>query len=336
MGTSFVPPPPAERIIVHFRATKDLTQDSVNYLSRARELTRAADTLGGQLITWAASGCAFAFEVDAVEELVDLIVSTLKNQTDGLFAVGLTRGVVELAFGETQRSELSWGRALLHAAFLAQKATGGQAVIQMSATDGWIHASPLLVEPGLERVVGKVGVLDLENPLRGDGTTPGVAQQRFQTPSTFDREEVDPEALAARLSQLSREALLGGDVAALERWSEGLKATGEKDQLAERMLAMARLSRGRVGDALRTLERVREAAESGGPSAKCQAALSYALGLAFAGRHHEALLEGMSALARADEAKDEAATKACRAFLARLFRKVGRDEDAKRVALASV
>ena len=66
-------------------------------------------------------------------------------------------------------------------------------------------------------------------------------------------EEVDPEALAARLAQLSRDALLDGDAQSLERWSDGLKATGEKDALAERMRAMARLARGRVGDALQSL-----------------------------------------------------------------------------------
>ncbi|MEO8797114.1 MAG: hypothetical protein ABI551_04450, partial [Polyangiaceae bacterium] len=86
---------------------------------------------------------------------------------------------------------------------------------------------------------------------------PAPSQPRYRSPSTFDVEEVDPEALALRLAQLSRDALLGGDAQSLEKWSDGLKATGEKDALAERMRAMARLAKGRVGDALKALRAAR-------------------------------------------------------------------------------
>ena len=136
------------------------------------------------------------------------------------------------------------------------------------------------------------------------------------------------ESLAARLTQLAKEALLGGDAQSLERWSAGLKATGEKDSLANRMHAMARLSRGKVGDALRTLKQARRDVD-GGPFAKrCQAALAYGVGLSFAGRYDEALLEGLDALARAREGGDDEAARACLAFLAKLFTRVNRVEEA--------
>jgi hypothetical protein len=150
--------------------------------------------------------------------------------------------------------------------------------------------------------------------------TPPAPEVRYRSPSTFDAEEVDPEALAARLAQMARDALLDGDAQSLERWSDGLKATGEKDALAERMRAMARLAKGRVGDALRALREARKyAEEDGSAQARCQASLALGVGLAFAGRVDDALLEGMDALARAREAGDAQAEQACLAFLQRLF-----------------
>ena len=152
------------------------------------------------------------------------------------------------------------------------------------------------------------------------GSPPSATEPRYRSPSTFDAEEADPEALALRLAQLSRDALLGGDAQSLEKWSDGLKATGEKDALAERMRAMARLAKGRVGDALKALRDARSRAEEEGAlRARCQAALALGVGLAFAGRNDEALLEGLDALARAREAEDKQAEGACLAFLQKLF-----------------
>ena len=59
--------------------------------------------------------------------------------------------------------------------------------------------------------------------------------------------------LAARLGELAKEALLADDNAALERWVDGLRASGESPAFADRLGAMARLGRGDIGDALRVL-----------------------------------------------------------------------------------
>ena len=157
---------------------------------------------------------------------------------------------------------------------------------------------------------------------------------RYRSPSSFDQEEVDPEALAARFMQLSKEALMGGDAHSLVRWSEGLKATGEKDSFAERMRAIARLSRGRVGDALRALQQARRDAENSASSQRCQASLALGVGLAFAGRTDEALLEALDALARAREGEDDHATAACLALLTKLFASTGRESEAAAFHLA--
>jgi hypothetical protein len=173
-------------------------------------------------------------------------------------------------------------------------------------------------------------------PMRPRAQTfPSIPASLYSTPSSVDAEEVDPEALAARLMQLSKDALIGGDANSLEKWSEGLMATGEKDNFAERMQAMARLSSGRVGDALRALGAARIKADSSTPAKRCQAALALAVGLAFAGRTDEALLEGLDALARAREGKDNRASRACLAFLAKLYTSVGRTTDAGHLSVAA-
>jgi hypothetical protein len=140
------------------------------------------------------------------------------------------------------------------------------------------------------------------------------------------------------LTELAREALLGADTRALERWSEGLLATGGKSQLAERMQAMARLSRGDHGDALRVLRTAREALEAeGNHAARCQASLALGFALAQAGRLDEALLEGLDALARARQNHDQKAVHACLAFLAKLFQGLGRAEEAEQLrAIAKI
>ncbi|MEO7110068.1 MAG: hypothetical protein ABI183_06495, partial [Polyangiaceae bacterium] len=242
---------------------------------------------------------------------------------------------------DADANDLVLGEALAAAEGLAAASKAGQA---------WAHASIITMHGAKLRATTLVAMawggrefqgalLDLRPPktsspsIRPALAAPIVVQQlavtpvvavspevRYRSPSTFDLEEVDPEALAARLAQLSRDALLDGDAQSLERWSDGLKATGEKDALAERMRAMARLARGRVGDALRALREARKYAEEDGtPEARCQASLALGVGLAFAGRVDDALLEGMDALARAREAGDAQAEQACLAFLQRLF-----------------
>jgi tetratricopeptide (TPR) repeat protein len=136
----------------------------------------------------------------------------------------------------------------------------------------------------------------------------------------------DEESVAGRLADLARAALLGGDAGALERWSEGLKATGEHERFAERMDGMAHLSRGQIGDALRILKKARETADDG---TRAQASLALGVALAAAGRPEEALLEALDALARAREKLDDKGASACLAFLAKLFQTQQKTADAE-------
>jgi hypothetical protein len=142
--------------------------------------------------------------------------------------------------------------------------------------------------------------------------------------------------LGTRLTELAKEALLGADTRAFERWTEGLVASGEHGRFADRMHAIVHLSHGDTGEALRLLRSARAELEATASRAeRCQAALALGVALAAAGRPDEALLEALEALARAREAGDDddndKGVLACLAFLAKLYASVERPEDAARL-----
>lgn len=141
--------------------------------------------------------------------------------------------------------------------------------------------------------------------------------------------------VALRLSELARDALLAADNAALERWVDGLRATGESPVLAERLRAMAWLGRGDIGDALRVLRRMRARLDANDHARRCQTSLALGVALSVDGRPQEALLETLDALARARQVDDEQGARACLAFLAKLYSSVEREADAALIRDAS-
>jgi hypothetical protein len=155
------------------------------------------------------------------------------------------------------------------------------------------------------------------------------------TPPGAEDAALAPSSFAAQMVDLARQALVRGDVDALERWTQGLRAAGEHDRLAERIDAIARLARGQVGEALRALRDLRAGLDRATPPAKAQASLALGLALAAANRPDEALLAGLDALARAREGSDARATAASLAFLAKLYGRVERTTDAAALRAAS-
>ena len=142
-------------------------------------------------------------------------------------------------------------------------------------------------------------------------------------------------AVATRVIDLAKSALLEGDTEALDRWTEALRAAGDHDRVAERIEAVGRLSRGQVGEALRSLRLLRAQTEGGPPSSRAQASLALGVALATADRADEALLAGLEALARAREGGDARATSACLAFLAKLYGRVDRTHEAAMLEAAA-
>jgi hypothetical protein len=178
-------------------------------------------------------------------------------------------------------------------------------------------------------------LMNLDLPPRADVAPPPPpipAEALSTTPS--EPPSMAGADIASRLGELAKDALLAADNAALERWVDGLRAAGESPLFTERMLAMARLGRGDIGDALRVLRRTRAQVAAEDHKTRCQTSLALGVALSVAGRQQEALLEGLDALARARQAGDTHGANACLAFLAKLYTSVGQTEQAARLRAA--
>ncbi|MDI1482071.1 hypothetical protein [Polyangium sp. y55x31] len=136
----------------------------------------------------------------------------------------------------------------------------------------------------------------------------------------------DPVVMAERLSKLLRQALVEGDIETLDDILVRLRVTGEHDALVERMSAFVLLARGEPGEGLRKLKEA--VAASSSPRAHTRALLSYGIALASAGDMDRALLETLTALARAREASDRRAEQASARFLAYLSAAMGQPQAA--------
>ncbi len=91
---------------------------------------------------------------------------------------------------------------------------------------------------------------------------------------------------------------------------------------------------GKIPEILR-LRALKSGADTASLAARCQASLGLGVALASAGRVEEALLEGLEALARAREEENERGLEACLAFLAKIFARVSRPDEARRLGMAA-
>jgi hypothetical protein len=115
-----------------------------------------------------------------------------------------------------------------------------------------------------------------------------------------------------------------GDVR-LTTWIDGLRA-GDRDGVASRLRAIASLAKGATLDALTSLREEAETAETAPAAARARASLAYAIALAVAGRHNDALFAALDALARAREGTEPQGAVACARFLAKLSMAAGDGE----------
>lgn len=287
------------------------------YLTRALALTRRAEALGARLIAWGSTTIAFAWDLDSIEEVILLAAGLVDESAppEAQWTCGIAEGELE----PLGRGHLAWGEPLLRAMSLARIAHAGEVLLDAGLTPlkrGELATAG--VRKGFDTDRETSGMkLDLRTPW----SSPDMPAEAVERRS--DPDALDPEEFAARMVELGRRALVSGNAQSLQRLSEGLRATGEHDALADRMRAMARLSRGQIEESIRALRQSRMLATSEAPAVQCQAALALAFALATAGQPDDALLEGLDALARAREARDSRAQAACLAFLAKLFARVG-------------
>jgi hypothetical protein len=125
------------------------------------------------------------------------------------------------------------------------------------------------------------------------------------------------------------EALRKGDLEAVERMAARIGVDEARIGLSERLQAMAKLARGETGDAIRRLRDAAGETRRTGSRDRCRAALALAVALAATGRHEEALIEGLDALARARELADERGEHACLRFLSQLSAMAGHHDVAE-------
>jgi hypothetical protein len=167
---------------------------------------------------------------------------------------------------------------------------------------------------------------------------PVITPQRARTPvpaaAMLSSKPPQPPGMVAALrtgrkdSEPSRaavaaQALKDRDWEGVERMVEELRADPENSLAADRLEAMAELSRGETARALRLLRQVKDRALGADASTRSRAALALGVALASAGRTSEALLEALEALARARESHDLSGERACATFLAQISEQAG-------------
>lgn len=312
-----------------------------SYLERARALARRAEALGAQVVAWSATTLAFAWDLESVGEAFAFAVSTREDAlfAGTMWAVGVAEGEMEVLSTAVQRADLAWGVPLVTAVGLARIAEPGE--VLLDADVGALKRGELNITGSRSGSDAGIAIrgeqIDTASPwVRTQGPpSTGFASERAPLVAHDDlgaRDSgVEPEEFADRMVEMTRQALIAGNAKNLQQLSEGLRATGEHDALADRMRAMARLSRGQIGEALRSLRQTRMLVDAEPPTVRCQASLALAFALALAGRPDDALLEGLDALARAREGGDRKAQGACLAFLAKLFARVGYEQGASKL-----
>jgi hypothetical protein len=161
------------------------------YLARARPLCARGDALGARLVAWGATLIAMAWDLDGLEEAIDLAsaVPTESLSAQDAWACGIAQGDLEALSLEGQRMHLAWGEALLAAASLARIARPGEVLIDgdVSAvrSGGLGLTGSRSASDGGQRVRG--WQLDLARPWR---SAPSGANERDNGPGDAWPEEL--------------------------------------------------------------------------------------------------------------------------------------------------
>lgn len=181
---------PIDKVVLCFRMPPPGTgaQQPNGYLPRARQLAQRAEALGATLVAWSAVTIAFAFEVDAFEEAIDLIssVATETVAEAERWACGVARGPMEplgMATGGV-RSDLAWGEALVTALTLSRVARAAEVLVHPSAVapEGTLRLlEARIANDGGYEVRGVR--LDAVNPWRTRPSTARMNAVRFPDPA---------------------------------------------------------------------------------------------------------------------------------------------------------
>jgi hypothetical protein len=212
-----------------------------------------------------------------------------------------------------------------------ESASGQGAVGAVLLDGGRARRSPTLPPPPSAQSSGKIAALTGSSSPPPPPVVTAVTAATTVTAVTAATAVTAVPAVPAvsertALAELAKRALIQGDIAAVERLISQLRETGEHHELVERMTGLVALRRGATAEALRRLRDAAEVVRE--PSQQARACLAYGVALATAGRSESALLEALSALARARAASDAQGERACALFLARLSAAAGHPDAA--------
>ncbi len=261
----------SERIVVSFREVIPPGGDKL-YLERALDLKKRAEAHGATLCAWSALTFAFEFDPDEIEEAASLAALAQESvPAEERFGAGIAAGEMRTLGDGGGMAKLGWGAPLVSAALLARDARAGEVLI-----DG-----ALLAQRGTElrhlgfRVSGERRQLlpaarNSSAAASCAGLGGGAAAAlgaASAAPAASARAPavvpVRPAVVGARAdvvaqrgarggdqtAELARQALLQGNMAALDLLLEKLRVTGEHAELVERMAGLVALRRGATAEA---------------------------------------------------------------------------------------
>jgi hypothetical protein len=184
-----------EQLVVCFRSPELFVEPGV-YLSSAHVLVERAAALGGRLISWGATVYAFAFDLDAVQDGIELALAMLRDAAPGKeHGVGISAGPLETREEPAAHTTLTWGYPLVCSAALARAARPGEVLIDPVL--GAAKRGELLTVGSRVGVYGKLRLrgllLDVKHPWRTSLAEAAGGVMRPDFVGSRARVEIDPQ-----------------------------------------------------------------------------------------------------------------------------------------------
>ena len=287
----------------------------------AMRLAKLAEALGAVLVAFGTKTLAVGFSDGDEEEAVHFAARAARKASSeqAPLRIAIAYGVLDQAFEGSAFVCLATGEPLDVGVSLLELAQPGQVVVDGDLP--CLRASDLSGIPlsAAQTKIPRAGIsLDVEHPF--------VRDSMSLYEDTQTREPQRQDSGSFEMIDLAREALMSGDTASLDVALQQLRVTGEHKDLAARLAGVLALTRGAKEEGLRILRKA--ALDEKEEHRRARSLLAYSVGLAAAGRHEEALLEALSALALTRAQSDANGELACVKFLAQLSRDAGREDAA--------
>lgn len=286
---------------------------------RLRDVAREAEALGATLCALGPFELCLAFP--DLEDAAAYAAQVVAARGE-LPRAGLSVGDLTPFFEAEGFVRLSFGAPIVVATALARLAQPGEIIVDAATAQGRLPTT------GPERSVTLGGKPRAAHAL--DTSSFGSTETTVDLESTGETIAAPPQeaepGLGRELLELAREALTKTHEVSLDRAIADLNLTEEHADVVERLAGVLAMTRGAKEEGLRVLRRAAESEHRADKRAR--SVLAYAIGVAGAGRHDDALLEALSALALARAQSDRSGEKACARFLAQLSFSAGQVEAA--------